>query len=181
MLYQQAEEKSLTQAIIFISEPVVDDERQGGDNGSATAFDGLAEYQSDAIEYHYSWVRPSLLKRRPSSGNQSANRLFLCRLWLSLFISSIEVTIVSTALFKISDDLNALTQSHWVVVAYLFTYNGEMKSFFSLTIRCVSTRFSMIFPLLSLMFAGVMVACSDLGRGHSLIVDSLPPHHGQAV
>lgn len=46
------------------------------------------------------------------------------RLWLSLFISSIEVTIVSTALFKISDDLNALTQSHWIIVAYMFTYNG---------------------------------------------------------
>lgn len=37
----------------------------------------------------------------------------------------IEITIVSTALFKISDDLLALDKSQWVIVSYLLTFTGK--------------------------------------------------------
>ncbi|KAF5980111.1 major facilitator superfamily domain-containing protein [Fusarium bulbicola] len=46
-------------------------------------------------------------------------------LWICLFLSALETTIVATALRTISDDLDGLTQSNWVVVAYLLTYNGK--------------------------------------------------------
>ncbi|QDS73246.1 hypothetical protein FKW77_004100 [Venturia effusa] len=88
-------------------------------------------------------------------------------LWLSLFISSIEVTIVSTALFKISDDLNALTQSHWVIVAYLFTYNAFLL---------IMAKLSDIFgPKLLLMGSNVMflafsVACGSAKTMNQLII-----------
>ncbi|KAF5535779.1 major facilitator superfamily domain-containing protein [Fusarium napiforme] len=44
-------------------------------------------------------------------------------LWICLFLSALETTIVATALRTISDDLDGLMQSNWVVVAYLLTYN----------------------------------------------------------
>ncbi|KAF5673620.1 major facilitator superfamily domain-containing protein [Fusarium circinatum] len=54
-------------------------------------------------------------------------------LWICLFLSALETTIVATALRTISDDLNGLTQSNWVVVAYLLTYNGFLLLFSKLT------------------------------------------------
>lgn len=48
------------------------------------------------------------------------------RLWLSLFLSALDGTIVSTALIDISNELKALNQSSWVVVAYFLTYNGTL-------------------------------------------------------
>jgi hypothetical protein len=40
-------------------------------------------------------------------------------------VSSLEITIVSTALLAISDDLKALNKSQWLIVSYLLTFNGE--------------------------------------------------------
>ncbi|KAH8736187.1 major facilitator superfamily domain-containing protein [Ilyonectria robusta] len=54
-------------------------------------------------------------------------------LWICLFLSALETTIVATALQTISDDLNGLAQSNWVVVAYLLTYNGFLLLFSKLT------------------------------------------------
>ncbi|KAF5012107.1 hypothetical protein FDECE_1824 [Fusarium decemcellulare] len=54
-------------------------------------------------------------------------------LWICLFLSALETTIVATALRTISDDLDGLTQSNWVVVAYLLTYNGFLLLFSKLT------------------------------------------------
>lgn len=38
----------------------------------------------------------------------------------------IEITIVSTALFKVSDALLALNKSQWVIVSYLLTFTGKL-------------------------------------------------------
>ncbi|BDD60981.1 hypothetical protein MAP00_006067 [Monascus purpureus] len=46
-------------------------------------------------------------------------------LWISLFLSTLETTITVTALHHISDDLNGLGQSIWIVVADLLTYDGD--------------------------------------------------------
>ncbi|SCV50326.1 uncharacterized protein FFB14_11396 [Fusarium fujikuroi] len=54
-------------------------------------------------------------------------------LWICLFLSALETTIVATALRTISDDLDGLKQSNWVVVAYLLTYNGFLLLFSKLT------------------------------------------------
>ncbi|CAO2648981.1 Nn.00g099300.m01.CDS01 [Neocucurbitaria sp. VM-36] len=45
-------------------------------------------------------------------------------LWLCLFISALDTTIVTTALIKISSGFNALEQGSWLVTAYLLTYNS---------------------------------------------------------
>jgi hypothetical protein len=46
-------------------------------------------------------------------------------LWLCLFVSAMDTTIVTTALIKISSSFNALEQGAWLVTAYLLTYNCE--------------------------------------------------------
>ncbi|BCS18428.1 uncharacterized protein APUU_11256S [Aspergillus puulaauensis] len=53
------------------------------------------------------------------------------RLWivgfgllLALFLPSLEVSIVSTSLVTISDDLHGFDQSSWVITSYLLTYCG---------------------------------------------------------
>jgi VIT1/CCC1 family predicted Fe2+/Mn2+ transporter len=47
----------------------------------------------------------------------------IAALWLCLFISAMDTTIVTTALIKISSGFNALEQGAWLVTAYLLTYN----------------------------------------------------------
>lgn len=48
-------------------------------------------------------------------------------LWLCLFISAMDTTIVTTALIKISSGFNSLEQGAWLVTAYLLTYNGKIN------------------------------------------------------
>jgi MFS family permease len=48
-------------------------------------------------------------------------------LWLCLFVSALDTTIVTTALIKISSGFNALEQGAWLVTAYLLTYNCKVK------------------------------------------------------
>ncbi|KAH7176781.1 putative MFS multidrug transporter [Dactylonectria macrodidyma] len=50
--------------------------------------------------------------------------LVISGLWLSLFLCSLETTIVSTSLIHISNDLDDLNQASWIVVAYLLTFNA---------------------------------------------------------
>lgn len=46
------------------------------------------------------------------------------RVYLGLFLATMEVSIVSTALVAITDDLGDFGQSTWVVISYLLTYTG---------------------------------------------------------
>ncbi|KAA8646572.1 uncharacterized protein ATNIH1004_008005 [Aspergillus tanneri] len=48
-------------------------------------------------------------------------------LGLALFLTSAEITIVSTALATISNDLSGSKQSSWVINAYLLSYTGIMS------------------------------------------------------
>ena len=43
---------------------------------------------------------------------------------LSLFIATLEISIVSTSLVTITDDFHAFGSSIWIVIAYLLTYTG---------------------------------------------------------
>lgn len=51
--------------------------------------------------------------------------------YLGLFLATMEVSIVSTALVAITDDLGDFGQSTWVVTSYLLTYTGWFAIHFS--------------------------------------------------
>jgi MFS family permease len=50
------------------------------------------------------------------------------RLCLSIFLVNFEVTVVSTSLISITNDIGGFGRSSWVVTAYLFTYTGILNS-----------------------------------------------------
>ncbi|KAH6866787.1 putative MFS multidrug transporter [Alternaria rosae] len=62
----------------------------------------------------------------PIVSSISSNRLhvIIAGLWLCLFLSALDTTIVTTALIKISSDFGALEQAAWLITAYLLTYNS---------------------------------------------------------
>ncbi|CAN9403798.1 unnamed protein product [Alternaria alternata] len=64
--------------------------------------------------------------RAPVVPNISSKRLHIVitGLWLCLFLSALDTTIVTTALIKISSDLDSLEQAAWLITAYLLTYNS---------------------------------------------------------
>jgi MFS family permease len=43
---------------------------------------------------------------------------------IAIFLPNLEVSIVSTALITITNDLKGFSQAGWVIVAYLITYTG---------------------------------------------------------
>lgn len=49
---------------------------------------------------------------------------FISSVLLCLYLVNIEVTIVSTALVTITDDLLSFEKTSWVVTGYLITYTG---------------------------------------------------------
>ncbi|KAL4978272.1 major facilitator superfamily domain-containing protein [Aspergillus desertorum] len=54
-------------------------------------------------------------------------------LWISLFLAALDSTIISTALFDISNSLNSTSKSAWVVTSYLLTYNAFVLLFAKLS------------------------------------------------
>ncbi|KAF2034646.1 putative MSF multidrug transporter [Setomelanomma holmii] len=63
---------------------------------------------------------------RPAVPTLSQARLqtIIAGLWLCLFISAMDTTIITTALIKISSGFDALEQGPWLITAYLLTYNS---------------------------------------------------------
>lgn len=53
------------------------------------------------------------------------------RLCIGLLLSTLETTIVATALIPISSSLGDYEKSNWIVVSYLLTYTGMNKLWFS--------------------------------------------------
>ncbi|EWZ27882.1 hypothetical protein FOZG_18417 [Fusarium oxysporum Fo47] len=47
-------------------------------------------------------------------------------LWISLFLSTFETTIVSTSLVSITNALNGFILRDWIVTSYLLTYTGNL-------------------------------------------------------
>jgi hypothetical protein len=46
------------------------------------------------------------------------------RLYVSLFLANFEISVMSTSLIAITDDLKEFNKSNWIVTAYLVTYTG---------------------------------------------------------
>ncbi|KAF4174502.1 hypothetical protein CNMCM8694_008834 [Aspergillus lentulus] len=55
--------------------------------------------------------------------------LLTAGVWIALFLSTIETTIVSTSLVSITNALNGFLIKDWVVTAYLLTYTGFLTIF----------------------------------------------------
>ena len=58
--------------------------------------------------------------------------MVLTRLCLGVFLSSLETTVIATALVTISSDLGHFDKSSWIVVAYLLTYTGSEEAIYSI-------------------------------------------------
>ncbi|KAF2112474.1 major facilitator superfamily domain-containing protein [Lophiotrema nucula] len=69
-------------------------------------------------------------------------------LWLSLFISAMDTTIITTALIKISSRFNALDQAAWLVTTYLLTYNSFLM---------ILAKFSDVFGVKALLIISNIV------------------------
>ncbi|KAJ3459547.1 hypothetical protein FSOLCH5_014008 [Fusarium solani] len=54
-------------------------------------------------------------------------------LWISLFLSTLETTIVSTSLVSITDALNGFILRDWIVTSYLLTYTGFLTIYAKLS------------------------------------------------
>ena len=55
--------------------------------------------------------------------------LIFGRVLLCLYLVNIEVTIVSTSLVEVTNDLHGFDETSWVVSGYLVTYTGESRLF----------------------------------------------------
>ena len=55
-----------------------------------------------------------------NDANFEVGRVLLC-----LYLVNIEVTIVSTSLVKITNDLHGFDETSWIVSGYLVTYTGR--------------------------------------------------------
>lgn len=53
----------------------------------------------------------------------------LLRIWIALFLSTLETTIVSTSLLAIADSLSGFEERNWVVTAYFLTYTGMVSPY----------------------------------------------------
>jgi hypothetical protein len=47
---------------------------------------------------------------------------------IGLYLVNLEVTIVSTSLVSITNDLNGFKKTSWVVTGFLTTYTGEPQT-----------------------------------------------------
>jgi MFS family permease len=66
--------------------------------------------------------------------------MILARLCLGVFLSSLETTIIATALVTISSDLGHFDKSSWIVVAYLLTYTGNSQAIYSYNTTLIACR-----------------------------------------
>jgi MFS family permease len=79
------------------------------------------------------------------------------RIWIALFLSTLETTIVSTSLVSITNALDGFSLSSWIVTAYLLTYTGKcipdpLLLVHSLSIPKYSTGFLTIYAKFSDVF-----------------------------
>ena len=73
------------------------------------------------------------------------------RIWIALFLSTLETTIVSTCLVNISDALNDFELRNWIVTSYFLTYTGNLL-FACFATRLIFKGFLIIYAKLSSIF-----------------------------
>ncbi|RHZ55168.1 uncharacterized protein CDV56_106552 [Aspergillus thermomutatus] len=86
--------------------------------------------------------------------------------WIALFLSTIETTVVSTSLVSITNALNGFLIKDWVVTAYLLTYTGFLTIF---------AKFSDIFGRKTMLILALIIfSFSSLLCGISNAIDYIP-------
>ncbi|KIL87403.1 hypothetical protein FAVG1_09109 [Fusarium avenaceum] len=89
-------------------------------------------------------------------------------LWISLFLSTLETTIVSTALVSITNALNGFILRDWIVTSYLLTYTGFLVIYAKLSDVFGKKTMLLLALLIFTVFSGLCGAANS-------IVDLLVP------
>ncbi|KAK4116666.1 MFS general substrate transporter [Canariomyces notabilis] len=88
-------------------------------------------------------------------------------IWIALFLSTLETTIVSTSLVSIADSLSGFEDRNWVVAAYFLTYTG----FLVIYAKLASIFGSKTMFLLALTFFTVFsIGCGSASTMNQLII-----------
>ena len=66
-------------------------------------------------------LRPYMGSTPSRKTHLASNSILLC-----LYLVNIEVTIVSTSLVSITNDLHGFEKTNWIVTGYLITYTGTL-------------------------------------------------------
>lgn len=95
---------------------------------------------------------------------QARLHTIIAGLWLCLFLSAMDTTIVTTALIKISSDFHSLEQAPWLVTAYLLTYNCKLSAQNAASVLLISTAFLMITAKLSDIWGlkSLLITCAAI-------------------
>ncbi|GKU09326.1 mfs-type transporter [Fusarium langsethiae] len=83
-------------------------------------------------------------------------------LWLSLFLSTLETTIVSTSLVSITDALNGFILRDWIVTSYLLTYTGFLTIYAKLSDVFGKKTMLLLALLIFTIFSGLCGATSNV-------------------
>ncbi|KAF3929945.1 hypothetical protein AA313_de0205211 [Arthrobotrys entomopaga] len=88
-------------------------------------------------------------------------------IWISLFLSAFETTVVATSLVKITSDFQDFNRASWIVVAYLLTYNGFLLLSSKL---CDIVGIKTMFLIANVIFGVFSIACGASQNMTQLII-----------
>ncbi|KAF4469185.1 MFS-type transporter [Fusarium albosuccineum] len=91
-------------------------------------------------------------------------KLFLLTsaLWMSLFLSTLETTIVSTSLVSITNALNGFILRDWIVTSYLLTYTGFLTIYAKLSDVFGKKTMLLLAIAIFTIFSGLCGASNDI-------------------
>jgi hypothetical protein len=102
-------------------------------------------------------------------------------IWIALFLSTLETTIVSTSLVSIADSLSGFEDRNWVVTAYFLTYTGMISR--GSNLMCVKRALTCVYRTIqaSLSFMPSWPAFSGPRPCFFSLSPSLPSSRSAAV
>ncbi|KAL1836435.1 hypothetical protein VTJ49DRAFT_5156 [Mycothermus thermophilus] len=94
-------------------------------------------------------------------------RVLTAGIWIALFLSTLETTIVSTSLVSIADALSGFEERNWVVTSYFLTYTGFLVIYAKLASIFGSKT---LFLLALTFFTAFSIACGAASTMKQLII-----------
>ncbi|KAL2267092.1 hypothetical protein VTJ83DRAFT_4369 [Remersonia thermophila] len=88
-------------------------------------------------------------------------------IWIALFLSTLETTIVSTSLVSIADSLSGFEERNWVVTSYFLTYTGFLVIYAKLA-SIFGSKTVFLFALT--IFTVFSIACGAVSTMRQLII-----------
>ncbi|KAJ4264444.1 hypothetical protein NW762_005644 [Fusarium torreyae] len=83
-------------------------------------------------------------------------------LWISLFLSTLETTIVSTSLVSITNALNGFILRDWIVTSYLLTYTGFLTIYAKLSDVFGKKTMLLLALVIFTLFSGLCGAANNI-------------------